>query len=140
MNDFKHKTPIQLRFKDGDVMGHVNNANHFTYFELARVHYFRDVVGNNVNWNRDGIIIAKMIIEYKKPLLLTDEVYAYTRCIKLGTKSFDLDYVLIAKKADEELTIATGFSTLVCFNYETNQTMMIPDTWRKKMQEFDVVP
>ena len=28
---FRHRTSIQIRFKDIDSMGHVNNANHFTY-------------------------------------------------------------------------------------------------------------
>ena len=45
MEGFKHKTSIQLRFKDVDMMGHVNNANHFTYLELARVKYFNEVAG-----------------------------------------------------------------------------------------------
>ena len=28
LTDFKHKTRIQIRFKDIDKQGHVNNANH----------------------------------------------------------------------------------------------------------------
>lgn len=137
MSLFKHKIPVQLRFKDGDVMGHVNNANHFTYFELARVYYFRDVVGKDINWNQDGIILARIIIDYKNPLLITDEVFAYTRCSRFGKKSFDLEYLLVAKKGDEELALATGVSTLVCYNYETKQSVNIPEEWIKKMQEFD---
>ena len=27
---YRHKTPIQIRFKDIDKLGHVNNANHIT--------------------------------------------------------------------------------------------------------------
>lgn len=38
MQGFKHKTPIQIRFKDIDAFRHVNNANHFTYLEIARTH------------------------------------------------------------------------------------------------------
>ena len=33
MSIFKHKAAIQIRFKDTDAMGHVNNANFFTYIE-----------------------------------------------------------------------------------------------------------
>ena len=40
MTPFKEKTQVQIRFKDIDSMGHVNNANHITYFELARLNYF----------------------------------------------------------------------------------------------------
>lgn len=137
MTTFRHKIPVQLRFKDGDVMGHVNNANHFTFFELARVHYFRDIVGKDINWNQDGIILARIVIDYKKPLMITDEVYAYTRCSRLGTKSFDLEYLLVAQKGSEESIIASGISTLVFYNYETKASVPIPDDWRKKMSVFD---
>ena len=137
MNSFKHRTPIQLRFKDGDLMGHVNNANHFTFFELARVHYFKEVVGEDINWNREGVIIARMTIDYKLPLLITDEVYAYTRCSRLGTKSFDIEHCLVVMKQKEEQTIATGVSTLVCYDYEKKQSVDIPNLWRNMMSEYD---
>jgi len=137
MHPFKHKTAIQLRFKDGDVMGHVNNANHFTYFELARINYFKEVLAQDVNWNRSGIILAHIAIDYKQPLLITDEVFAYTRCSRLGTKSFDLEYLLTAKTNDEEKTIATSISTLVCFNYEINASISLPDEWRNKISLFE---
>ncbi len=136
---YKHKIPVQLRFKDGDVMGHVNNANHFTFFELARIHYFRDVVRKDINWNKEGIILARMAIDYKNPLLISDEVYAYTKCVRLGNKSFDLEYLLVALKGNQETEIATGVSTLVCYNYEIKESVEIPVEWRKKMTAFDLI-
>ena len=32
MTQFKQKTPVQIRFKDIDMMGHVNNANFIIFF------------------------------------------------------------------------------------------------------------
>ena len=43
LNSFNHFTEIQIRFKDIDMQGHVNNANHLTYAEIARVEYFKKV-------------------------------------------------------------------------------------------------
>src|SRR5688500_14260905 len=92
---FRHVTPVQLRFKDLDSMGHVNNANHFTYMELARVHYFHDVIAENNDWSQNGFILAKMTIDYKLPLMMGDEVVVFTRCSRVGNKSFDLEYALV---------------------------------------------
>ena len=103
------------------------------------MHYFREVVGKDINWSLEGIILAKIIIDYKNPLLITDDVYVYTRCSRLGTKSFDLEYILVAQKNDDEQTIATGVSTIVCYNYEIKTSATIPDEWRKKMSEYDEV-
>ena len=33
-------TDIDLRFRDVDAMGHVNNAVYFTYFEYGRFKFF----------------------------------------------------------------------------------------------------
>ena len=134
---FRHQTPVQLRFKDTDLMGHVNNANHLTYMELARVHYFNDVVSKNNNWLQTGFILAKINIEYIKPVFLTDTIIAFTRCTRLGNKSFDLDYELRSLSDDNYQLMAKGLSTVVCYNYELKETILIPDEWRKKIMAFE---
>lgn len=94
MNGFKHKTRIQIRFKDVDKMGHVNNANHITYFELARMAYFAEVVEGSIDWVRQGIILAHTEIDYKSPILLEDEVWVHSRVSRLGRSSFEVEYVI----------------------------------------------
>ena len=42
--DFKHVTPIQIRFVDIDRLDHVNNACYLNFFELGRVKYFNLVL------------------------------------------------------------------------------------------------
>jgi YbgC/YbaW family acyl-CoA thioester hydrolase len=91
LSKFKHKSTIQIRFKDIDHMGHVNNANHITYFELARIHYFRDVINEVVNWNEQGVILAKTEINYHRPILLSDNVFVYSRVSKMGNKSYEVE-------------------------------------------------
>ena len=137
MEGFKHKTTIQIRFKDIDALDHVNNANHITYFELARVKYFDDVVNEEVNWSEQGIILAKMTVDYKAPVYFKDKIFVYTKCIRLGNKSFDLAYSLVREKAGKETELATGHSVQVCFNYKNQSTIAIPASWKKKVEEFE---
>lgn len=134
----KHKTSIQIRFKDIDKLGHVNNANHFTYFELARIQYFNDVVGRNIDWDKDGMILANAKIDYKLPIYLQDQVFVYTYCTNIGTKSFELSYdiVRIARNGTEEV-LATGSTVLVCFDYSKNQTVPVPEDWKQKMKTYE---
>ncbi len=134
----KHKTSIQIRFKDIDKLGHVNNANHFTYFELARIQYFNDVVGRNIDWDNDGMILANAKIDYKLPIYLQDQVFVYTYCTNIGTKSFELSYdiVRIARNGTEEV-LATGSTVLVCFDYSKNQTVPVPEDWKQKMKTYE---
>lgn len=140
MVNFKHKTPIQLRFKDVDKMGHVNNANYLTYIELARVKYFEEVVRFDGQWSeQQGIILARIEIDYKLPVFLQDTIYVYTRCSRLGTKSLDLSWAIVREKNQEEEIVAHGIAVLVYFDYKENQTIPIPDKHRQRLQAYDAV-
>lgn len=138
MHPFKHKTPIQLRFKDIDKMGHVNNANHLTYIELARLKYFEEVVRTDARWSHQlGIILAHISIDYKAPIFLHDSIFVYTRCSKLGKKSIELSWIIVREKNNTEEIVAQGTSVLVCYDYGANKTVEVPELQKKKITEFE---
>lgn len=138
MHPFKHKIPIQLRFKDIDKMGHVNNANYLTYIELARVKYFEDVVGTDKKWSQQvGIILARVEIDYKAPVFLHDSIAVYTRCSRIGNKSLTLDWVIVREKSATEEVVAQGIAVLVCYDYTHEKTIPIPEEQRKAIEQFE---
>ncbi|MBN8703529.1 MAG: acyl-CoA thioesterase [Bacteroidetes bacterium] len=134
----KHQTPIQIRFKDLDSLGHVNNANHITYLELARVKYFHEVINEPIEWNKAGFIIARHEIDYKLPVLLEDKLVVHTSVTRIGSKSFDFEYQLIRENAPEHAKIAVvAKSVIVCFNFETHQSVAVPESWINKIKAFE---
>lgn len=138
MQNFKHKFPIQIRFKDIDKMGHVNNANYLTYIETARVNYFEEVVGTDKKWSQQvGIILARIEIDYKAPVFLHDSVLVYTRCSRIGTKSFTLDWMIVRENAGKEDTVAQGIAVLVCYDYVHKKTIAIPEEQRQRLEAYE---
>lgn len=138
MSSFKHKTPIQIRFRDIDNLGHVNSAVHFSYFELSRIHYFNALMGKDSRnyWAEISIVVAKVEMDYKQQILLNDSIYSYVWVSRIGTKSFDMTFSLV--KEDEkgvETEVAKGMAILVCINLKSNQTVAIPDLWKEKMTQ-----
>lgn len=121
---------IQVRFRDCDMMGHVNNAVYLSYFEESRIHYFSYIFGNNRDWRKNGVVLRKNEIEYIKPVLLKDapEIYVYTEHI--GTKSFTMAYELLV---NGEL-YTTGRSVLVCFDSTQNQTYALTAEMRSALE------
>jgi acyl-CoA thioester hydrolase len=138
VQNFNHKFPIQIRFKDIDKMGHVNNANYLTYIEIARVNYFEDVAGTDRKWSQQvGIILARIEIDYKAPVFLHDTISVYTRCSRIGTKSLTLDWRIVREKSGEEEIVAQGIAVLVCYDYVHEKTIAIPDEQRSRLEEYD---
>jgi acyl-CoA thioester hydrolase len=125
---------IQVRFSDLDVLGHVNNTIYFSYFELARVHYFRELLGIDWDWRQHGIVLVKNEAEYLKSVLIshTPEVRVTTE--NIGNKSFTLGYELLV---DSEVFV-TGRSVQVCYNSETQQTITVPDEMKSALMKLQI--
>ena len=125
---------IQVRFSDLDVLGHVNNTIYFSYFELARVHYFRELLGIDWDWRHHGIVLVKNEAEYVKSVLIshTPEVFVFTESI--GIKSFTLAYEL---KVNGEVFVK-GRSVQVCYNAETQQTIAIPEEMKSALMKLQI--
>lgn len=113
---------IQVRFADIDVMGHVNNAVYLSYFEITRMHYFKQMVAQDWDWNKDGIILLKNEIEYKRPVLLTDSPTIEMNVDHIGNKSFTLSYKLMVNGN----LCCTGKSVIVGYDNSAHKTIPIP--------------
>jgi acyl-CoA thioester hydrolase len=133
-DNYNHEIHITVRFADLDAMGHLNHAKYLTFMEQARVLYIQHVCELADGWENFGIILANITCDYHQPVAFAEIVTIYTRCSRLGGKSFDLEYMLVNEKAE---TVATGKTTLVSFDYQTNQTVTIPDAWRKKITTYE---
>src|SRR5690606_36635582 len=109
---YRHTLHITFRFADMDAMGHVDNATYLTYFESARIAYALEIfrLGDVAQL---GMILAKLTVEFKLPLTLGDEIVVYTRCSRLGTKSFDLEAQILRYQAGETQVAATGPAVMV---------------------------
>jgi acyl-CoA thioester hydrolase len=118
---------IFVRLTDLDILGHVNNAIYLTYFEIARMHYFAELVGTDWNWMEEGVVLVKNEVEYLKPIVLNDVPYVKVFLIQLGTKSFTLGYEITVN----DQLVTKGSSVLVGFNSKTHSTIEIPERMKE---------
>lgn len=122
---------IQVRFSDLDILAHVNNSVYLTYFEMARVDYFVQLLGHAWDWKKFGVVLKKNEIEYHRSVVLYDEPIIEIFCTHVGTKSFILEYELRVKGE----IYTTGSSVMVCFNSETQQTIEVPEYMRQALEK-----
>jgi len=135
LSDYKYKTPVAIRFSDIDAVGHVNNAVYLTYFEDARLNYWREAI----NWNvyENGVIVGRSEVNYLKPITLDDQVACYVRTTRIGNSSFDIMHVLVRLTANGEEICTTGKTVCISYDYSTNKSIPIPSKERHRMIEYD---
>jgi len=122
---------IEVRFRDIDSMGHVNNAVYLSYFEQARMAWFKKLVGSEWNWIDAGILVARHEIDYKSPVSLNDNITISTWCESMGTSSLVMAYEIIK---DQGILCTKGKTVIVCFDYNKQSTCPIPEEWRVKIK------
>ena len=125
-NDFAHVE--QVRFRDLDPMGHVNNAVFLTYIEQARVAFFAEA-GAATGLEDMTMIVARVEIDFRAPVRLGQEVEVTVRAARFGTKSFDFEYELTV---DGEI-VAEAKSVQVAYDYGRREPVAIPAQWREKL-------
>lgn len=126
------KTPVQVRFADCDIAGHIHNAVYLHYFESGRIHFFVSQLGTNWDWKAQGIILKKNTIIYHSPGQITDQIVVEVTCTHIGESSFTLGYKVINQ--ENELR-AEGESVLVCMDYTVGQIIQIPESFLSILQE-----
>jgi acyl-CoA thioester hydrolase len=121
-------TPIQTRFCDTDMLGHINNAAFAEYSELGRMGLFASADAEVTN-----LILARLAIDYVAQVTLDQEVVVSSRVEKIGRTS-----IVVAQQilADGEVAAKTE-CVVVYFDYETQAPAPVPNTWR---QAFGVDP
>ena len=118
----------QVRFRDLDPMGHVNNAVFLTYIEQARAALLAEV-GAATGLEDMNMIVARVEIDFRAPVRFGQEVEISVHASRFGTKSFDLDYDL---RVDGEL-VAEAKSVQVAYDYARREPVPLPAAWREKL-------
>ena len=131
--DFKISTEIKVRYSDLDTLMHVNNAKYLSFLEEARIDY----IGKVLNFNRKklefGVVVARIEIDYKYPVFLTDHLEVYTRCSRIGTKSFTFDCVFVI---NDSKIAAISKVVMVSVDIE-GKTLEVPALWKAGIEQFE---
>ena len=139
LQNFRHQITVDIRFSDMDAMGHVNNAVYMTYMEAGRIHYFRDLDIFHDRFERHiGPILAKSTIDYRLPLTLDDNpVAVYTRCSRLGNKSYEMEHLIVRNSNGKPEIAAQGLMILVAFDYTIDKSVLLPHAWREQITAYE---
>jgi len=132
---FPVKTDLVVRFADVDVMGHVNNAVYLSYFEQARVAFFKKINKLDLRYmdakSVFGFIVAEIGIKFLAPTYVDQTLTVAIRVAEIRNKAFRFEYEIRDKKT--KTAVATGFSVQVSYNYKKQKTFPLSADLRRRM-------
>lgn len=133
----RYVTQVRVRWSDLDAFGHVNNARTVTLLEEARVDWlFTEAARHGVERLTEGVVVARMQIDYKRAIGFGLPVTVSMGLSRLGTASFTIDYLVTV---GGELA-ATASTVLVPVDPTTFRPRRLDDRERTWMARYVIDP
>ncbi len=115
--------PVQVRFSDVDVYGHVNNVKYFEYLQESRIAMTAQI------WNGldpVSMVVAQTDVDYLRPILFRPETYdVWTWVSRVGTRSASVDSLI----ADGDTVYARARVAIVFFDGSTERSTTPPEPY-----------
>src|SRR5512133_863029 len=121
---------IPVAWGEMDAFQHVNNVAYARWLETGRIAYFGRI-GFLERMKAEGIgpILAKLTVEYRRPVTFPDRVRVDVTATKIGRSSFTLAYRVWSTAQEAE--VAKGEDVIVVMDYRTARTTPVDDTLRE---------
>ncbi len=114
---------IEIRWRDVDALGHVNNAVYSTYLEEARDEWLVRALGPEGSvWD---YVLARVAIDFRRELTQEDDaVVVRTRLARIGTSSLTLHEEIAARAG---WVAAEAESVIVARDRDTGRSRPLTD-------------
>jgi acyl-CoA thioester hydrolase len=127
-----------VRFNEIDMLGVCNNAVFISYFEEARLQYFKELglIPEEGIFSDDKLFyVVRNEINYKDHAKFDDELNIYSKISFIKNSSFGFEHLIV--KAKENIIVADGSGVIVCVNPLTKKSMQLPDEFYEKVSGFE---
>lgn len=130
LSSYKYSLPIQTRWADNDVYGHVNNAVYYFYFDTLVNGYLITKGLLDIETSETIGLVVKTNCDYFAPISFPDTVNAALRISHIGTSSVTYDVGLF-RNDETKAAAAQGQFTHVYVDRKTRKPVPISDAMRK---------
>ena len=126
---------VYARFNDSDASGYISSISYFSYMEEARTKFF-DSLQRYIGDEKVNFIVASAQCRYESNERVKEYLSVSTMITHVGKKSFHLSHTI--RNSQSGTLIARGEAVIVCFNFEEQETVLIPKSLKdylKKVQD-----
>jgi acyl-CoA thioester hydrolase len=131
---FSFSVPVQVRFSETDMFGHMNNTVPITYFEYARIEFLKHLglMGKWMQGDEEAIpVVADIQCDYVKQVYFEEQLSIFVKIENIGNSSLDLHYLAINNK--EEICF-TGRGTIVQMSRQSGKSIRWNETQLQSVQ------
>jgi len=133
---YPHLLPVQTRWADNDLYGHVNNVTYYSYFDTVVNCYLIDEGGLDIQAAEVIGIAVETHCNFNDSVAYPESLEAGLRVGKLGNSSVRYEIGIFKKGTDE--AAAQGHFVHVFVDRATNRPVPIPPPIRAALERIVV--
>ncbi|MFQ5921572.1 MAG: acyl-CoA thioesterase [Anaerolineales bacterium] len=134
---FRHRTPVKVRFNETDLQGHVNFGHYLFYFDIGLTEYFEAIGYDYQSMVEDGtdLLYVESHCNYKSPAKWPEVLDIKTRVADLGRRSIRFEFE-VTSQTDDRL-VATGHVVAVTAAKDTWEPCRVPNRLREAIEAYE---
>lgn len=132
---YRCTTPVQIRFNDIDILGHLNNTVYFSLFDTGKAEYLQSVMKGKMDWQRVESVIANVNCSFVNSCFYGERLNVYTRCEEISEKSFRLHQMLVNPETMQVKAVCD--TIMVSYDPDLKKSVPLSDKARTNLNEFE---
>ncbi len=129
--DFRYFYPLNTRWMDNDVYGHVNNVVYYSFFDTAVNAFLIREAGLDIQSSDIVAYVVESQCSYFRPIAYPEEVIVAVRVDKLGGSSVTYGIGVFKKP---EVLMAFGTFVHVFVQRTNSKPVQIPASIRSRLE------
>jgi acyl-CoA thioester hydrolase len=134
---FHFATEVRVRLPETDAFGIVFHGCFFTYFDVARMDYVRNLGMQDFLRPISGFTapIAHASADFRSPARFDDVLVVHARVAEIGRTSFTMEFRVVHKARNA--VVAEGRTVQVVVDETSWKAIAVPDSFRSKVRAFE---
>ncbi|MCE9584081.1 MAG: acyl-CoA thioesterase [Planctomycetes bacterium] len=135
---FHFSTEVRVRLPETDAMGIVFHGAFFTYLEVGRTDYLRNLglAGSHAQPIRDfANVVARACCDFRSSARFDEGLVIHVRIAEIRRTSFKFEFLIMHKQ--EARVVAEGHTVHVAIDPVTSRPIGVPEAFREKVRKFE---
>lgn len=132
--NFRHRLPVQIRFNDIDMFGHINNSIYLQFLDMGKYAYFRQFMTDTFGSEPTAPVVANINCDFIEPTKIDEKLEVLTAITDIADSSMTLDQRVV--NADGRVKCSAR-TIMVNVSLADGRPSTVSDPWRHRISDYE---
>lgn len=132
--NFRHRLPVQIRFNDVDMFGHINNSVYLQFLDMGKYAYFRQFMTDTFGSEPTAPVVANINCDFIEPTKIDERLEVLTAITDIADSSMVLNQRVVSASGRVKCSART---IMVNIDLANGRPTTVSNLWRKRISDYE---